>query len=191
MNKKENFILFISFFYFFLNCNSYANIQERLLNNFKELETFSFNFTQKIGKKVELGECYIKYPLLMKCEYNKKKKSIIADGKKFAIVNWKDKKIYSYQLKKTPLFFLLDKENILNLIKNYKPTLINSDVIEYIFVEKNLNEFTIFFDKKSLDLSGWRTIDAYSNEVNFFIKDVKKNIWIDEKIFEIPKEKDL
>ena len=191
MKKKNNFILFTAFFYFFLFCHSYANIQEKLLNNFKELETLSFNFTQKIGKKVESGKCYIKYPLHMKCEYKGKIKTIIADGKKFAIIKWRDKKIYSYPLKKTPLFFLLNKDNILNLVKNYEPTLINSDVIEYIFVEKNLNELSIFFNKNSLDLGGWRTIDAYSNEVNFIIENIKKNIPINKNFFNIPKEKDL
>ena len=50
----------------------------------------------------------------MKCEYPKKKKSIIVNGKKFAIIKRRYKKIYYYPLKKTPLFYLLKKENILN-----------------------------------------------------------------------------
>ena len=57
----------------------------------------------------------------MKCEYPKKKKSVIANGKKFAIIKKRYKKIYYYPLNKTPLFYLLNKENILNVIENYKP----------------------------------------------------------------------
>ena len=108
--------------------------------------TLHFDFTQKIGEKVEFGNCYIKYPLLMKCEYPKKKKSIITNGKKFAIVKRRYKKIYYYPLKKTPLFFLLNKENILNVIQNYEPTLINSNIIEYELTNNNLSKVNIFFD---------------------------------------------
>ena len=48
-----------------------------------------------------------------------------------------------------------------------------------------------FFDKNSLELSGWKTKDAYSNEVSFLIKNVIKNIKIENKFFKIPREEDL
>ena len=179
------------FFYFFLLNNSQANFQEQLINRYKEINTLSFKFTQKIGDKIEIGNCYIKYPLLMKCEYPKKKKSIIANGKTLAIVKRRYKKIYYYPLKKTPLFYLLNKENILNLIQNYEPTLINSNIIKYEYTDVNSNKINILFNKNSLDLSGWKTIDAYSNEVSFLIKNIKTNILIKNKIFKIPKEEDL
>ena len=72
--KKLN-IIFLAFFFslFFIN-SSQANFQEGLLNKYKTINTLSFDFTQKIGEKVEFGNCYIKYPLLMRCEYPKKKK---------------------------------------------------------------------------------------------------------------------
>ena len=56
----------------------------------------------------------------MRCDYPKTKKSIIVNGKKFAIVKRRYKKIYHYPLKKTPLFYLLKKESIIKLIKNYE-----------------------------------------------------------------------
>ena len=155
------------------------------------INTLHFEFTQKIGEKVEYGDCYIKYPLLMKCEYPKKKKSIITNGKVLAIVKKRYKRIYHYALKQTPLFYLLNKENILNLIKNYEPTFVTSDIIQYEFKDDNSNIVNIFFDKNSLELSGWRTIDAYSNEVYFNIKNIKTNISINNEIFEIPRERDL
>ena len=46
-------------------------------------------------------------------------------------------------------------------------------------------------DKNSLDIAGWKTIDAYSNEVNFLITNVETNILINSKMFKIPKEEDL
>ena len=191
MKKKINFTLLTVFFYLFIINYSQANFQEKLINKYKIINTLSFDFTQRIGDKVEVGSCYVKYPLLMKCEYPKKKKSIITNGKRLAIVKRRYKKIYHYPLKKTPLFYLLNKENILNVIQNYEPTLINSNVIEYELTDNNSNKVTIFFDKNSLELTGWKTIDAYSNEVSFLIKNVKINILIKNEIFKIPKEEDL
>tara|TARA_B100000315_G_C14212326_1_gene422631 strand:- start:10 stop:618 length:609 start_codon:yes stop_codon:yes gene_type:complete len=191
LKKKFNFTLLTVLFHLFFSSYSQAGLQEKLINKYKTTDTLYFDFTQRIGEKVELGSCHIKYPLLMKCEYPKKKKSIIANGKKFAIVKRRYKKIYYYPLKKTPLFYLLNKENILNVIQNYEPTLINSNVIEYELIENNSNKLKIFFDKNSLELSGWKTIDAYSNEVNFFIRNIETNIPIKNEIFKIPREEDL
>ena len=155
------------------------------------VNTLSFDFLQKIGDKEEVGKCHIKYPLLMKCEYPKKKKSIIANGKKLAIVKRRYKKIYSYPLRKTPLFYILNKETILSIIENHKPTRINSNTIVYELIDNNSNKISVFFDKKSLELSGWKTKDSYSNEVSFLIKNVIKNIEIEKKFFKIPREEDL
>ncbi len=127
----------------------------------------------------------------MKCEYPKKKKSIISNGKKFAIVKRRYKKIYYYPLKKTPLFFLLKKENILSVIKNYEPINTNSNIIEYELKDNNSNKINIFFDKKLLMLSGWKTTDAYSNEVHFALENIKTNILIKNEIFKIPRAEDL
>ena len=191
MKNKIKLNLLAIFFYFFLLNISQANFQEQLINKYKEINTLSFDFTQKIGDKIEIGNCYIKYPLLMKCEYPKKKKLIIANGRTLAIVKNRYKKIYQYPLKKTALFLILNKENILNIIQNYEPSNINNDVIEYELTDSNSNKINIFFDKNSLLLSGWKTIDAYSNEVNFLIKNIETNIFVENKIFKIPKEEDL
>jgi len=191
LKSKINLTLLTIFFYFLFFNNSEANLQEKLLNKYKTINTLSFDFTQKIGDKVEFGNCYIKYPLLMKCEYPKKKKIIITNGKKLAIVKKRYKKIYYYPLKKTPLFYILNKESISNVIKNYQPSLINSNLIEYELKDNNSNKINIFFGKNSLELSGWKTIDAYANEVNFLLRNIETNIPINNKIFKIPKEEDL
>ena len=127
----------------------------------------------------------------MKCEYPKKKKSIIANGKKLAVVKKRYKKIYHYPLKKTPLYYLLNRKNILNLIENYEPKNIDSNLIEYELSDNNSNKLKVFFDKNTLNLSGWRTVDNYSNEVAFLIRNVKPNVLIKNEIFIIPKEEDL
>ena len=191
MIKKFNFVLLTVLICLFLTSYSQANFQEKLINKYKTINTLHFDFTQKIGEKVEFGNCYIKYPLFMKCEYPKKKKSIIINGKKFAIIKRRYKKIYYYPLKKTPLFYLLKKENILNLIETYEPSHIDQSIIEYELIENNSNKLNIFFDKNSLELSGWKTTDSYSNEVSFLIRNIEKNILIKNEIFKIPREEDL
>ena len=191
MIKKLNTIFLTFFLYFSIFNPVHANFQDKLIDKYKAINTLHFDFTQKIGEKVEFGSCYIKYPLFMKCEYPKKNKSIIANGKKFAIIKKRYKKIYSYPLKKTPLFYLLKKENILNLIKNYEPSLIDQSIIEYELIQNNSNKLKIFFNRNSLELSGWKTIDAYSNEVSFLIRNIETNILIKNEIFKIPREEDL
>ena len=86
---------------------------------------------------------------------------------------------------------VLKKENILDLIENYEPTVIDTNTIEYELVGDNSNKLKIFFDKDSLDFLGWKTTDAYSNEVSFFLKNIKVNITIENKIFKIPQIEDL
>jgi len=189
--KKLNIIFLIFFFYLFFVNSSQANFQEKLINKYKTIDTLHFDFTQKIGEEVEFGNCYVKYPLFMKCEYPQKMKSIIVNGKKFAIIKKRYKKIYYYPLKKTPLFYLLKKENILNLIENYEPSHIDQSIIEYELIENNSNKLKIFFDKNSLELSGWKTTDSYSNEVSFLIRNMEINILIKNEIFQIPRQEDL
>ena len=77
------------------------------------------------------------------------------------------------------------------MIKNYEPSRIDQSIIEYELIESNSNKLKIFFDKNSLELAGWKTIDAYSNEVSFLIRNIETNILIKNEIFKIPREEDL
>lgn len=191
LKKKTNFTLFTTIIFLFLIQNAEANFQQKFIEKYKNIETLSFDFKQKIGDKVEFGSCLIKYPMLMRCEYPKNNKSIISNGRKFAVVKTKRKKVHNYSLKKTPLFYLLKKENILSLVKNYEPIKIESNVVEYEIIDSNSVQINIFFDSNSLELLGWKTTDVYSNEVNFIIRNLKENVLIDDKNFKIPKEEDL
>ena len=77
------------------------------------------------------------------------------------------------------------------MIKNHKPSSIDQNIIEYELIERNSNKLKIFFNKNSLEISGWKTIDAYSNEVSFLIRNIETNILIKNEIFKIPREEDL
>ena len=83
------------------------------------------------------------------------------------------------------------KEKILYVIRNNKPTKIDSNLIEFELIEKKSNKLKIFFDRDSLEFKGWKTIDAYSNNVSFIINDLKTNEIIEDEFFKIPKEEDL
>ena len=90
MIKKILFILKISLL-FFLSINfSFADLQKNLINKLTSTQTLTFDFKQKIADKEEIGNCFIKYPLLMKCNYkNSKEKIIISNGKTVAIIKKK------------------------------------------------------------------------------------------------------
>jgi len=190
---KKIIFLFQIFVIYFLSINiSFADLQTNLINKITATKTLSFNFKQKIAEKEEVGSCVIKYPLLMKCDYeNFKQKSVISNGKSVVIIKKKYKKIYRYPIRTTLLFTILQKEKILNLIRNNKPTMINSSLIGFQLIDSKSNKSKIFFDKNSLEFIGWETKDAYSNNVSFIISNLKTNMIIDDKFFKIPKEEDL
>ena len=192
MIKKLFFLLKIFFLYLLFINIALADLQKNIINKLTATQTLTFDFKQKISDKEEIGNCFIKYPLLMKCDYqNSKQKSIISNGTTVAVIKKKYKKIYLYPVKSTPLFFILKKEKIINLVRNTKPIEINSDLIEFIFIDKKANEVKILFDKNSLEFKGWKTKDSYSNEVSFEINNLIINNKILDDFFKIPQEKDL
>jgi len=192
LKTKLKFIFITLSFYLFFLSSTNATLQEKLIKNLEQTRTLSFNFVQKIEEKKEVGNCYIKYPLLMRCDYKGLKgKSLISNGKTVAIIKKKYKKIYYYPIKVTPLITILEKNKILNLMKNNKPLKINENTIEYKIIQKNSNILKIFFDLNSFNLKGWETKDSYSNKVSFIISNLKINNQIVDDFFKIPKEDDL
>ena len=93
MIKKLFFLLNIFFIYLFSVSASLADLQKNLINKLTATKTLSFDFKQKISDKEEMGNCFIKYPLLMKCNYqNLKQKTVISNGKTVAVIKKKYKK---------------------------------------------------------------------------------------------------
>ncbi len=190
--EKANFLLKIILVYLLLTNIVYADLKKNLINKLILTETLTFNFEQKIGEKEEKGKCFIKYPLLIKCNYqNIKQKTLISNGKTVAIIKKKYKKIYYYPLESTPLFIILDKVKVLNLIKKNEPSIVDLDILEFEFIDKKSNKIKIFFDKNTLELKGWKTKDVYSNNVSFIINNLKTNNQIIDDFFKIPRENDL
>ena len=190
--KKITFLAKIILVYLLLTNIAYADLKKDLINKLISTETLTFDFIQNVDEKEEIGNCFIKYPLLIKCNYqNNKQKILVSNGKTVAIIKKKYKKIYYYPLKSTPLFIILDKKKILNFMTNNEPSKIGSDIVEFEFIDKKSNKLKIFFDKNTLDLRGWKTKDAYSNNVSLIINNLKTNNQIIDDFFKIPKENDL
>ena len=89
--KKKIFLLLKIFYLFLLSTNiTLADLQKNLINKLAATQTLTFDFKQKIADKEEIGNCFVKYPLLMKCNYkNSKGKTIISNGKTVAIIKKK------------------------------------------------------------------------------------------------------
>ena len=192
MIKKKLFIFHILFIQLIFVTAVSADLQKKIINKLTLTKTLSFDFKQKIADKEEVGICFIKYPLLMKCDYkNFKQKTIISNGKSVAIIKKKYKKIYRYPVKSTPLFIILKKQEIINLIRKNPPVEISENLIKFVFIDKKKNKFKILFDKNSLNFKGWETKDAYSNDVSFIINNLNINSQIVDSFFKIPKEEDL
>ena len=192
LKKNLFFFLKIILFYQLLISICLADLQKNIINKLTGTQTLSFTFKQRISDKEEYGNCFIKYPLLIKCNYkNLKEKVIISNGKTVAVIKKKYKKVYLYPIKTTPLFFILQKNKIINLVRKTKPSKINENTIEFMFIDKKSNNVQIIFDSNSLDLKGWKTKDAYSNNVSFEINDLIINNQIIDDFFKIPKEEDL
>ena len=163
-----------------------SSIKEKIISNLEQINNISFNFKQEIDNKNENGNCIIKYPKKIYCEYdNLNKKIIVSNGKNLAIKNRNSGTFYIYPLEKTLLKFLLDKNYLIKKIKKLEYRDINSKYLNFKILE-NKKEINIFFDKKNHNLVGWQTEDLYQNLTITFIFLVKINQNIDEKIFILP-----
>lgn len=190
--QKFIFFLKLSTIYFFTITISFADLENNLINKITTIKTLSFNFEQKISEKEEFGKCVIKYPLLMKCEYNNfKKKIIISNGRSVAVIKKKYKKIYNYPIQATPLFVILQKEKILNLIRSGTFIKNKSNLVIVENIDKKGIKLKILFDNKTFNFKGWETTDAYSNPVSFIINDLIINKKIEDIFFKIPLEEEL
>ena len=175
-------------FFFLLNFIEplYASVKDEIINNLIKINNLSFNFKQTIDEKTEEGNCIIEYPKKIFCSYNNlKRKIMVSNGKSLVIKNQINNQYYRYSLKKTPLELILDKDFLINQIKNLESRDVNGKYISFSIINNN-NEINIFFDKKTLNLIGWQTEDIYQNLVITYIYGIKYNQKIKKNIFKLP-----
>ncbi len=175
------FILLI--FLFSLSSQVYANNKNQIINKLKDTLNLNFDFEQNINGKIEFGSCTIQYPKKMFCDYDKKNKVIVSNGKSLVIKTTAS--YYRYPLDKTPLNFILDKNFLLKKISELNEENINNSLIKFTIKEDN-QSIEIFFDINDYNLIGWQTKDIYQNTAVTLLYSVKSNQIVDEKIFKIP-----
>ena len=183
MLKKFFLIIF-----FLLNITEYSNasVKDKIINNLIKTENLTFEFKQTINEKTEEGSCIIEYPKKLFCSYNNaNKKIMVSNGKSLAIKNQASNQYYLYPLKRTPLELILDKNYLINQIKNLESRTIENKYLNFTLV-KNNNKINIFFDNQTLNLIGWQTEDIYQNLVITYIYKVTLNQKIDQDIFKLP-----
>jgi len=110
---------------------------------------------------------------------------MVSNGKSLVIKNQTNNQYYFYQLKKTPLELILDKNYLINQIKNLEGRIVDNKYFNFTLV-KNGNKINIFFDNKTLNLIGWQTEDIYQNLVITYISKIKVNQKIDKNVFKLP-----
>jgi len=160
-----------------------ANNKDQIINKLKNTSNLNFDFEQNINGKIEFGNCTIQYPKKMFCDYDKKNKIIVSNGKSLVIKSTSS--YYRYPLDKTPLYFILDKNFLLKKIYELDEEIINNSLVKFTIKEKN-QSIEIFFDIDNYNLIGWQTKDIYQNTAVTLLYSVKSNQNVDQKIFKTP-----
>ena len=182
MTKK---IIAIYLFFIFFNPLQ-AALKEEIILNLKKTNNLTFDFKQTIDEKTEEGNCIIEYPKKIYCLYNNfNKKIMVSNGKSLVIKNQTNNQYYRYSLKKTPLELILDKNYLINQIKNAEGRIVDNKYFNFT-ITNNDNKINIFFDNQTLNLIGWQTEDIYQNLVITFMSKIKTNQKIDKNVFKLP-----
>ena len=172
-------LLFISFSF-----NLSASEKDQILTQLKNLNSLEFTFDQLVNEKLEKGSCLLEFPGKLKCEYfDNKQKELVINNKRLAITQKKYNKTYHYPISKSPFLNILYKDKLLEIVRSGKLGS-TEQLIKLIYLSEN--EITIFFDKQTLNLKGWKIIDQYNNKINFSLNIISKNDVYKKGTFKIP-----
>ena len=184
VNVKYFKKIFISLFFILVSTNLFAFEKNKIIAQLNSLNSLEFTFNQLINEKTEKGSCLLEFPGKLKCNYfDDKKKELIINNKRLAITQKRYNKTYHYPISKSPFLNILYKDKLLEIVQSGELEL-TDQMIKLIYLSDN--EITVFFDKKTLDLKGWRIIDQYNNNINFSLKIISKNDVYKKEIFKIP-----
>ncbi len=182
----------IIFFIFFLFSSiSYSdennNLIEKFLTKFKSINNIEFNFIQTSADMVEKGKCFLSYPKKLICRYEGDEgKEIIVKNDALVIVKRKFQRVYYYRVANSPFATILDKNKIINQIKNINEIISENNILILKFSSDPENSsLHLFVTKDTLDIAGWKTTGYDSQIVDFKITNSQKNVENKEK-FEIP-----
>ena len=174
------------FFLCILISKSNADIKNKIIQNLINTNNLDFKFEQNINGKIENGNCTIEYPKKIFCEYARSNNKILVSNGKSLVIKTRVS-YYRYPLKKTSLYFILDKKFLIDKIKNLNGRIIDNNLINYTIIDKD-NEINIFFDNQTYDLIGWQNTDIYQNFNITFLSSIRKNRILPKNLFKIPSQ---
>ena len=176
--------IFLTGLFLLFSFNLSANEKTKIISQLKSLNSLEFTFNQIINDKTEKGSCLLEFPGKLKCEYfDDKKKELIINKKRLAITQKRYDKTYYYPISKSPFLNILYKEKLLEIVKAGEIEKENQ-IIKLTYLDEN--EINVLFDRKTLDLKGWKIIDQYNNNINFSLNIVSKNDIYQKGTFKIP-----
>ena len=176
--------IFLAGLFLLFSFNLSANEKTKIISQLKNLNSLEFTFNQIINDKTEKGSCLLEFPGKLKCEYfDDKKKELIINKKRLAITQKRYDKTYYYPISKSPFLNILYKEKLLEIVKAGEIEKENQ-IIKLTYLDEN--EINVLFDRKTLDLKGWKIIDQYNNNINFSLNIVSKNDIYQKGTFKIP-----
>ena len=173
------------YIFLILISNSHSSNKDKIIENLQNTENLNFNFEQNINGKIETGNCTIKYPKKIYCNYKENNKILVSNGKSLVIKTITS--FYRYPLDKTPLNLILDRKFLIEKIANLKEKKLDKNYINFEIIE-NDNQINIFFNDKTFNLVGWQTKDIYQNINVTYLYLVQKNQQIDKNLFKLPRQ---
>ena len=178
--------ILIQLFFVFLISSSFATEKANIINNLENIDNLSFKFEQNINGNIQNGDCIIKYPKKIFCNYNLSNKKILVSNGTSIVIKTKSS-YYLYPIEQTPLNLILDKKFLLKKIRSSNERTIDDKYINFVFNE-NENEISLFFNKETFDLIGWQTIDLYQNLSITYLLNISKNMKLKKNLFKLPKQ---
>jgi len=178
----KNAVIVIVFFFSSINLS--ANEKDQIINQLNNLNSLEFTFNQMINEKTEKGSCLLEFPGKLKCNYfDEKEKELVINNKRLAITQKRYNKTYYYPISKSPFLKILYKDKLSEIVR-YGEIESTEQMIKLIYLGND--EITILFDKKTLDLKGWKIIDQYNNNINFSLNIVARNDVFKKSTFKLP-----
>jgi outer membrane lipoprotein-sorting protein len=185
---KKSIIFFIFFLFRSISYSDENNdLIEKFLTKFKSINNIEFNFIQTSADMVEKGKCFLSYPKKLICRYEGDEgKEIIVKNDALVIVKRKFQRVYYYRVANSPFATILDKNKIINQIKNINEIKSENNILILKFSsDPESSSLHLFVTKDTLDIAGWKTTGYDSQIVDFKITNSQKNVENKEK-FEIP-----
>ena len=181
--KSFKKIILLSIF-LFLSSYSSANEKSQIISQLSNLNSLQFTFNQLTNEKIEKGSCILEFPGKLKCNYfDDKKKELVINNKRLAVTQKRYDKTYHYPISKSPFLNILYKDKLLEIVRSGELE-ITDQLIKLVYFSEN--EITVFFDKKNLDLKGWKIRDQYNNNINFTMNIIAKNDVFKKGTFKVP-----